>query len=122
LRFATGKADGSNVVYRDVPVTLQMVAGAQILIDPYGVARSSSVMVSLNNDTPRTVIHGQINSLGVFAVGSTYTIAVPTQPTGQTCTFPEGSSTRSGILGNSSLELRLRLTCNASLIPWTVAL
>ena len=116
LRFATGKADGSNVVYKDVPVALQMVAGAQILVDPYGVAQNSSVAVSLNGGPPQTVTHDQINSLGVLAVGSTYTITVPTQPTGQTCTFPEGSSTTTGVLGN---QLELRLTCNASLIPWT---
>ena len=117
LRFATGKTDGSNVVYKDVPVALQMVDGSNILIDPDGVAQNSSVAVSLNNGAPQTVVHGQINSLGVYAMGSTYTISVPTQPPGQTCTFPEGSSTTTGILSSNFLELRL--TCNASLVPWT---
>lgn len=117
LRFATGSASGANVVYTDVPVTLQMVAGAQILIDPYGIAQGSSVTVSLNNGAPQTVLHGQINSLGVYAVGSNYSISVPAQPPGQTCTFPGGSSTASGVLGNNTLELPLN--CNASLIPWT---
>ncbi len=114
LRFATGKADGTNVVYKDVVVSLQLVAGTWIRANVYGVG---SIGVSLNGGALQTLQRDQLKYLGLLATGTDYAVTVPTQPVGQTCTFPDGTTTATGILGIDTLELRLN--CNASLIPWT---
>lgn len=116
LRFTTGSASGSNVVYTDVPVTLTIVAGAEIFVDPFGVAYNGSLAVSLNNGSPQAVLNEQVNGVGLLALGTNYTLSVPAEPSGQTCTFPNGSSTIAGVL---STRLDLALNCNASMIPWT---
>ena len=117
LRFATGSASGTNVVYTDVPIALKMVAGTSVSVEPTGIAQNSSLAVSVNNAAPQSVQNDQTSGLGVYAQGSNYTLTVPAQPTGETCTFPGGSSTFSGVLGVGSLIVSL--SCNASLIAWT---
>src|SRR5258706_9234093 len=89
LRFATGKADGTNVVYKDVVVSLQLVAGTWIRANVYGVG---SIGVSLNGGALQTLQRDQLKYLGLWATGTDSAARVPTQPVGQTGTFPDGSA------------------------------
>ena len=118
LRFVTGKADGSNVVYVDVPISYTVVQGQFVFGEPFGQANGSTVAVSLNGGPARTLVPGIPTGLGAIASGSSYTVSVPTQPTGQTCSFPDGNTTSTGTIGPTN-QVQLRVTCNASLIPWT---
>ncbi len=119
LRFVTGKADGSSTVYTDVPVTFVLQAGQQVFTNVYGLATGSAVAVALNGGTQVALTPGQTqqNLIGTVLVGSTYSLTVPTQPGGQTCTFDNGSATISDTV--SATAMQLRLSCNATLIPWT---
>jgi len=113
LRFATGKADGSQVVYKDVTINLQVVPGAPIRLIARGI---SSVDVSINGGAQQTVGSDVAKQLGVIATGSTYTITVPNQPNGWHCTFANGTATQTDVMGSNALDLQLN--CNAALIPW----
>ena len=118
LRFATGSASATNVVYVDVPISLTLQQSQDIYAQPFGVATGSSVAVTLNNGAALPLTAGTFMKVGSIAAGTPYTITVPAQPTGQNCTFPDGNSTNTGPNGNTNL-LQLRVTCNASLIGWT---
>lgn len=117
LRFATGKADGSQVVTTDVPISFNVVQGARTTVWVKGLARTSSFALRQNTGTPVTVNEDTFRNLPALAVGSAQTVAVSTQPTGQTCTFDDGSTSVTGPVTAPLLEHHL--TCHASLLPWT---
>lgn len=116
LRFATGKVDGSQVVTTDVPITFNVAQGVRTTVWVRGLARANSVALRKDADTPVTVNEDRSVSLPAQAVGSSQTVAVSTHPTGQTCTFDDGSTSVTAPLVPFAEH---HLTCHASLLPWT---
>ncbi|WP_116810483.1 Kelch repeat-containing protein [Steroidobacter cummioxidans] len=126
LRFTTSNADGSNATSQDMTVSVHLDLGQFIATESFGLATGSSVAVTVNNGEPMTLgrrpNHSEPNprrtDLGYVVLGQEYTVAVAAQPTGQTCTFENGSPTLTQIAPSGSPVVH-RVTCNASLVPWT---
>ena len=93
LRFATGKIDGSEVVSTDVPISFQVAPGARTVAWIRGLARGNSVALRQNNGSPVTISEDSSRLFQAVAFGTSQTVAVSTQPTGQTCTFDDDGST-----------------------------
>ena len=118
LRFATGKIDGSKVVTTDVPISFQVAPGARTVGWIRGLARGNSVALRQNNGSPVIVNEDSSKVFQAVAFGTSQTVAVSTQPTGQTCTFDADGSTSITALA-APPRVEHHLTCHASLLPWT---
>lgn len=77
----------------------------------------SGLTVSLNGGAAQSITAGTVSyPFGNQLSGSTYTVQVMTQPSGQTCTFPGGVTSVSATMGGAPVTLSL--TC--SLVPYNV--
>ena len=118
LRFTTGNTGLSQFKSVDVPVSFKLLEGQVIRTSLYGLATGSTVAAQLNGGAAVTLAYGsaQQNSLGPLEIGSSYTVNIPAQPTGQHCTFDNGTATWTGTVGSTAINLRI--SCNARLVPW----
>jgi N-acetylneuraminic acid mutarotase len=120
LQLATTRRDGSHPTFLDVPVTFTLLDGRSVDVRAYGLPTNGSVTARLDNEDPVTLTTDTTPVLlGAAGVGNNYTVNVSTQPPGQHCTFPNESPALSDVIGSGSVSLRL--SCNASLVPWTWA-
>ncbi len=117
LRFATGRADGSNVVFTDVPINFQVVEGIRTRLKVSGLARGNSVAVRQNTSDAATVNENDTTLLPAVAVATPHTITVSAQPTGQICTFDDGGTTTTRTVVQPFFGVDL--FCHASLVAWS---
>jgi N-acetylneuraminic acid mutarotase len=119
LHFTTTRANGADAASIDVPIALVLTRNVKVSVVPAGLPSGSTFAVTFNTGAPQVVATGQPTLIGIVAPGSTFSAAVVTQPTGQTCRLSDGQTTNTTVLAANTPDVSLRVTCNAALIPWT---
>lgn len=121
LRFRTANADGSNAVFTDVAVSLQVEAGTNLLLSAWGLATGGTALLRLDETRTLSIDKPQRSSLTTILRPNTpFTLRVTQQPQNQRCIFEDGETSLSGVGPPVEyLVTSVALYCNNTLTPWT---